>query len=178
MRGAVSLAAALALPLTLDNGTVFADRDLVIFLTVATILATLVVQGLTLPLLVRWLGVDGERPWSPDEAIARLAAAQAALDRLDEIESSEAARGLVSEDAVERLRELYRARFERCMAAISGEDGSTNSGQGPRGRPQARAAEADRGRACRSARLNVIPDSCEPTSSPGSSASSTSTKRG
>ena len=131
MRGAVSLAAALALPLTLDNGDVFADRDLLIFLTVATIIATLVFQGLTLPLLVRWLGVDAERVWSPDEAIARLAAAQAALDRLDEIEASDAAKGLVSDEAVERLRDLYRARFERCMAAISGEDGETIRGKDP-----------------------------------------------
>ncbi|CAN5498738.1 Na+/H+ antiporter [soil metagenome] len=131
MRGAVSLAAALALPLTLDDGSAFANRDLIICLTVATIIATLVVQGLTLPMLVRKLGVTGERPWSPDEAIARLAAAQAALDRLDEIESHDAAKGLVPEEAVERLRELYRARFERCMAAISGDDGTTTRAKDP-----------------------------------------------
>ncbi len=122
MRGAVSLAAALALPLTLDGGVPFAERELIIFLTVATILATLVLQGLTLPMLIRRLGVSGERPWAPDEAIARLHAAQAALDRLDELETHEVAAGHLSEEMVERLRELYRARFERCMSAISGDD--------------------------------------------------------
>ena len=49
MRGAVSLAAALAIPTTTDAGGAFPDRDLIIFLTYAVILATLVLQGLTLP---------------------------------------------------------------------------------------------------------------------------------
>ncbi len=58
MRGVVSLAAALALPLTLDNGTRFPDRSLIQFLTFWVIFATLVGQGLTLPLVIRWLGVS------------------------------------------------------------------------------------------------------------------------
>jgi CPA1 family monovalent cation:H+ antiporter len=121
MRGAVSMAAALALPFTLDSGETFGDRDLIIYLTVATILATLVLQGLTLPSLVRRLGLAEVRAWVPDEAIARLAAAQAALDRLDELEASS---DVVPEAAVERLRETYRARFARCVAALQGETGS------------------------------------------------------
>jgi CPA1 family monovalent cation:H+ antiporter len=118
MRGAVSLAAALALPLELDSGAAFADRGLIIYLTVAVILLTLVVQGLTLPALIRRLGQDVERPWAPEEAIARLAAAQAALDRLEEIETE---RYGVPPDVIDRLRELYRARFERSVAALTGE---------------------------------------------------------
>jgi Na+/H+ antiporter len=118
MRGAVSLAAALALPLELDSGAAFADRGLIIYLTVAVILLTLVVQGLTLPALIRRLGQDVERPWAPEEAIARLAAAQAALDRLEEIETE---RYGVPPDVTDRLRELYRARFERSVAALTGE---------------------------------------------------------
>jgi Na+/H+ antiporter len=121
MRGAVSLAAALALPLELDSGASFAARDLIIYLTVAVILATLVGQGLTLPALVRRLGLGAEQPWAPDEAVARLAAAQAALDRLDELEASG---DPVPDAALDRLRELYRARFARCIAALSGEGGS------------------------------------------------------
>jgi monovalent cation/hydrogen antiporter len=117
MRGAVSLAAALALPLTLDSGAAFADRDLIIYLTVAVIVVTLVGQGLTLPLMVRALGLSNTRAWSPDEAIARLEAAQAALDRIDEIEAE---RDGLPEEALERLRELYRARFARCVAVIQG----------------------------------------------------------
>jgi Na+/H+ antiporter len=127
MRGAVSLAAALALPLTLDSGQPFGQRDLIIFLTVAVILVTLVVQGLTLPALVSALGLGGVRPFAPDEAIARLAAAQAALDRLDELESGGDA---VSEIAIERLRELYRARFARCVTSLSG-DGKVVPSESP-----------------------------------------------
>ena len=122
MRGAVSMAAALALPLTIDSGEAFAERDLIIYLTVATILATLVLQGLTLPPLVRRLGLAATRAWEPDEAIARLAAAQAALDRLEELEAGS---DVLPEAAVERMRETYRARFARCVAALQGEGGSS-----------------------------------------------------
>jgi monovalent cation/hydrogen antiporter len=120
MRGAVSLAAALALPFSLDSGAAFGSRDLIIYLTVAVILVTLVGQGLTLPSVVRWLGLGAHHAWAPDEAVARLAAAQAALDRLDEIEATETG---LPETAVQRLREVYQARFARCVAALSGEGG-------------------------------------------------------
>jgi Na+/H+ antiporter len=113
MRGAISLAAALAL--TED----IADRELLIFVTVGVIAVTLVGQGLTLGPLMRRLGIESEREWSPDEAIARLEAAQAALDRLDELEREER----ISEERLRRMRELYRARFRRCMAVIGGGDG-------------------------------------------------------
>lgn len=120
MRGAVSLAAALALPLTLDSGAPFADRDLIIYLTVAVILTTLVAQGLSLPWVVRVLGLGSTRAWAPDEAIVRLEASQAALDRLDELEVE---REGLPEESLERLRELYRARFARCVAVLEGGDG-------------------------------------------------------
>jgi CPA1 family monovalent cation:H+ antiporter len=83
MRGAVSLAAALALPLA---PTPFPQRDLVIFLTFCVIVATLVGQGLTLPFVVRTLG--GLEMTGPDaeEGRARLAATGAALHRLTELE--------------------------------------------------------------------------------------------
>ena len=85
MRGVVSLAAALALPLTLADGvTPFPERDLLIFLTFAVILATLVGQGLTLPFFIRALGVvaDGD---DHEEAHARMAAAEAAVQRIEEL---------------------------------------------------------------------------------------------
>jgi Na+/H+ antiporter len=118
MRGAVSLAAALALPFTLDSGAAFDSRDLIIYLTVAVIFVTLVGQGLTLPALVRRLGLSATGSWAPDEAVARLAAAQAALDRLDELESGDTP---VPENAVDRLREVYQARFARCVSALQGD---------------------------------------------------------
>jgi CPA1 family monovalent cation:H+ antiporter len=120
MRGAVSLAAALSLPFTLDSGAPFGSRDLIIYLTVAVIFVTLVGQGLTLPAVVRWLGLGAHEAWAPDEAVARLAAAQAALDRLEEIEATDSG---IPDTAVQRLREIYQARFARCVAALSGEGG-------------------------------------------------------
>jgi Na+/H+ antiporter len=120
MRGAVSLAAALSIPFTLNSGAPLESRDLIIYLTVAVIFVTLVGQGLTLPFVVRRLGLGKHEAWSPDEAVARLAAAQAALDRLEEIEAMEPG---VPENVIDRLREIYQARFARCVAALSGEDG-------------------------------------------------------
>jgi CPA1 family monovalent cation:H+ antiporter len=57
MRGIVSLAAALALPQTLEDGSAFPERDLIIFLTFVVIAVTLVLQGLTLTPLIRMLKV-------------------------------------------------------------------------------------------------------------------------
>jgi CPA1 family monovalent cation:H+ antiporter len=57
MRGVVSLAAALSIPVHLSNGTPFPQRNLIIFISFVVILLTLVVQGLTLPLLARWLNI-------------------------------------------------------------------------------------------------------------------------
>jgi Na+/H+ antiporter len=122
MRGAVSLAAVLSIPATVDGGGAFPRRDLIIVVTVAVILATLVGQGLTLAPLMRLLGVKGERGWSIEEATARLEAAQSALDRLDELEDEGA-----SEEMVRRLRDLYRARFRRCVMALGGEPDSMDA---------------------------------------------------
>jgi Na+/H+ antiporter len=85
MRGVVSLAAALALPLNVESGAPFPERDLVIFLTFSVILATLVGQGLTLPLLIRWLGVGDDGSAAHEELHAREAAVLAAMSRLDEL---------------------------------------------------------------------------------------------
>jgi CPA1 family monovalent cation:H+ antiporter len=112
MRGAISLAAALSIPLSVDG------RPQILFLTFVVLLVTLVGQGLTLPALLRILRVEGARLWSPDEAIARLEAAQAPLDRLDELEEEG-----VPEETLRRLRDLYRARFRACQAAIGGRGG-------------------------------------------------------
>jgi Na+/H+ antiporter len=106
MRGAVSLAAALALPLD------FPMRNLILFLTFAVILATLVLQGLTLPTLIRRLGIQGDDTEEREELRARLAAAHAALDRLDELGGEDWTR----DDTVERLRGLYDFRRRRLKA--------------------------------------------------------------
>jgi Na+/H+ antiporter len=112
MRGAVSLAAALAVPLSVSG------RPQIIFLTFALILVTLVGQGLSLPFIVRALGLEEPRRWSDEEAVARMEAAQSALDRIDEMEAEERA----DEAQLKRLRDLYRARFRMCQAVLGGED--------------------------------------------------------
>ena len=83
MRGVVSLAAALAVPLTTASGGPFPGRDLLLFLTFAVILVTLVGQGLTLPFLIRRLRVGDDGLVEHEEIHAREAAVSAALDRLD-----------------------------------------------------------------------------------------------
>lgn len=114
MRGAISLAAALSIPLDVPA------REEIIVLTFFVIAVTLVGQGLTLGPLIRALDLREARIWSPDEALARLEAAQSALDRLDELEAEH--EGPELPEAVKRLRELYRARFRMCQAALTGEE--------------------------------------------------------
>ena len=121
MRGAVSLAAALALPLETDSGAAFPGRDLILFLTFCVILVTLVGQGLTLPLLIRWLGLEDDGIEEREDAKARIHAAEAALVRLEELAGEE----WVREDTAERVRGAYRFRANRFRARIDDDgDGS------------------------------------------------------
>jgi CPA1 family monovalent cation:H+ antiporter len=106
MRGAVSLAAALALPEVTAQGAAFPERALVIYLTFGVILATLVVQGLSLPLLIRGLGLHDDGACARQETQARLTAAQAALARLDEL----ALQDEVSQESARHLRKHYEAQ--------------------------------------------------------------------
>jgi CPA1 family monovalent cation:H+ antiporter len=121
MRGAVSLAAALALPLTVDAGGPFPDRDLIVFLTFGVILGTLVLEGLTLPMLVRGLGLEDDGRADKEEAKARIHAAEAALGRLDELLVEE----WVREDSAERLRGLFNFRRERFRSRFDPDGDST-----------------------------------------------------
>jgi CPA1 family monovalent cation:H+ antiporter len=109
MRGVVSLAAALALPLTLANGSPFPGRDLILFLTFIVILATLVVQGLSLPAIIRWLGIEDDGAAAKEEREARLKANQAALARIGEIARAQARNG----EALQRLRVEYEDRLRQ-----------------------------------------------------------------
>jgi CPA1 family monovalent cation:H+ antiporter len=112
MRGAVSLAAALALPLTTDAGAAFPKRDLIIFITFAVIFATLVVQGLSLPLLIRRLGIAEEAGEDREELKARLVATKAALEQIDSLAGEEWTR----DDTLDRMRRLYEYRQRRFAA--------------------------------------------------------------
>ncbi len=109
MRGAVSLAAALALPLETDAGAPLPERDLILFITFALIFVTVVGQGLT-SRADPPAGVveDGPRKRRRSSR-ARLFASRAALDRLDQLEGEE----WTNNDSVERARGIYRFRQRR-----------------------------------------------------------------
>src|SRR4028119_2143737 len=110
MRGAVSLAAALAVPLITDTGDAFPGRDLILFLTFSAILATLVLQGLTLGPLIGRLRLEGdEEADTIAELKARLEGAHAALKRLEQLRKEE----LVTPSAEERMREYNEGRSGR-----------------------------------------------------------------
>jgi len=87
MRGVVSLAAALSLPYTLSNGEPFAQRNLILFLTFSIILVTLVAQGLTLPPIIRALGLTGSHEEEHEELTARRILLRSALVSLEEQQS-------------------------------------------------------------------------------------------
>jgi CPA1 family monovalent cation:H+ antiporter len=106
MRGAVSLAAALALTSDVPH------RDLIVFLTFAVIFTTLVLQGLTLPWVISVLGVHDDGVEEHEELKGRLMAAKAALARIDELEGEEWTR----DDTIERMRGMYRYRKRRFAA--------------------------------------------------------------
>jgi len=90
MRGAVSLAVALALPFTTDAGGGFPKRNLIVFLTFAVIFFTLVGQGLSLPALIRRLGLSDGGADAEEEMIrARLVATKAAIAQIDALAGEE-----------------------------------------------------------------------------------------
>ena len=118
MRGAVSLAAALALPLTTDAGGRFPERPLILFVVFCVILGTLVLQGLTLPSLIRMLNVEpDDGDILEQEARARLQAAEAALERIDGLEREDWTLG----ESIDRLRGIYRYRRKRFAARFDDE---------------------------------------------------------
>lgn len=87
MRGVVSLAAALALPTVLVDGSPFPHRDMILCLTFAVIFVTLVLQGLTLPPLIRFLGLAGAAGPDCEELEARRIVTQAAVSHLEDAKS-------------------------------------------------------------------------------------------
>jgi len=116
MRGIVSLAAALALPLTTAHGDPFPSRNLIIVITFEVILATLVVQGLTLSPLIRRLRLGNDPTLELEEAHARQEAGRAALAHLDDLaQAPDAPRA-----DIERMRTLYTQRVQRASSIDPG----------------------------------------------------------
>jgi|MudIll2142460700_1097286.scaffolds.fasta_scaffold01333_2 CPA1 family monovalent cation:H+ antiporter len=121
MRGVVSLAAALALPLSTATGAPFPGRDLIVFTTFAVILATLVLQGLTLGPFIKWLALGRDRTAVDEERHARKLLAEAGLSRVDTI-AEEHVLGAhqfhgVRQEFVDRLRALVKADPEEPLPA-------------------------------------------------------------
>ena len=133
MRGIVSLAAALALPNGSDGRPPFPHRDLILFITFGVILATLVVQGLTLPAVIRWLRMPEDEEADGEETTARYLGALAAVERLDQL----AAAGGAAAPALVRLRAAYDERIQyysrrlgQAPGAARGEGGGEQAGDG------------------------------------------------
>ena len=114
--------AALAIPLTTDAGEPFPDRALIVFLAFTVIFTTLVLQGLTLPLVIRALRLEDESAVEAEqEANARIQAAEAALARLEELADED----WVRDSTAERLRGTYGFRQQRFASRLDPEaDGS------------------------------------------------------
>ena len=124
VRGIVSLAAALAIPFTTENGQPFPQRNLILFVTFSVILVTLVGQGLLLPSVVRWLGLAraGRREHHADRAEefkARRQAIETAIERLDQL----AAERELPEDIVRPLRARQHERLKHVKHRSDGDDG-------------------------------------------------------
>jgi Na+/H+ antiporter len=122
MRGVISLAAAIALPHTLSDGSPFPQRNLIIFLAFSVILVTLVFQGLTLPVLVRFLGMAGARGPNLEEEEARRTMLEAALAYL------ETARAQDEDQFVDLYEDITGHYQQRLSALASAED---NNGASP-----------------------------------------------
>jgi monovalent cation/hydrogen antiporter len=116
VRGIVSLAAALAIPLAMASGAAFPDRDLILFLTFCVILVTLVGQGLLFPLLIRALGLENagriERHADElEEYAARQRGVEAALVHLETLAEARA----LAPEFVAPLRARHRERLDRVV---------------------------------------------------------------
>ncbi len=107
MRGLISLAAALALPETVNGGTPFPARALIMFLSFAVILATLVIQGLSLGALIRLVKLKDDNGAEAEESLARAEAANAAIGVIDRLAETPA----LPRDVLDRVRLIYINRL-------------------------------------------------------------------
>jgi len=125
MRGVVALAAAISLPQVLNDGRVFPRRNEIVFLTFCVIFVTLVLQGLTLPPLIRRLGLAGQPGKNPEEHHARHAMVQAAVAYLEH----------AREDDRPEFRPVYDEliRFERHRLNMIDGNVSEDTGYRPEG---------------------------------------------
>lgn len=126
MRGVLALAAALSIPTHLADGAVFPERNIIIFLTFCAIFSTLVLQGLSMPVLIRKLGMAGHGMSHDEELRARREMINAALCRVQELrrESRNA-----SPESLDQLEGYYRRRLARLDYYASDEPGRGSEDQ-------------------------------------------------
>jgi CPA1 family monovalent cation:H+ antiporter len=143
MRGVVSLAAAAAVPPTTEVGTPFPGRDVIVYLAFLITVGTLLLQGWTLPAVIRALAVRGRDDYLDTlaEAQAQNAAARAAAARLDELDDGNP----LARTAVAKLRLSLEARANAAWERLGGdaEDGTTPSALYRRLRRELLAAERE-----------------------------------
>ena len=108
MRGVLALAAAMSLPERLNTGQPFPHRNLIIFLTFCVIFATLVLQGLSLPALIRHLGLAGAQSSEEEEELARREMISAAIAKLDQLREES---GSKENETLDQLELIYRRRM-------------------------------------------------------------------
>ncbi len=113
MRGVVSLAAALAIPLTTASGQPFPGRELIAFLTFSVIFATLVIQGMTMAPLARWLKVKADDTPAREERLARQKTMHAALAEIDKL----AGEGFAAAGILDSVRLQIARQMEEIEAA-------------------------------------------------------------
>jgi len=118
-RGAVSLAAALAVPATIGSGTPFPHRDFIVFVTTGVIIVTLVVQGLVLPAVVRWAQLPEDESVGHELRLAETNATRAALDELPEL----VRRLGVDQEIAERVRNEFEEHLQLLEAEDESRDG-------------------------------------------------------
>ncbi len=119
LRGVVSLAAALALPLETVRGLPFPYRNLLLFLSFAAILGTLLLQGLTLRGIVRWLKIPEDRSSQEEELEARIHTTEVVLAQALEMQE----RGECTGAALDRIRAYYEDRLTELRARLERERG-------------------------------------------------------
>lgn len=114
MRGVVSLAAALALPLTVNGSAPFPNRNLIIFITVCVIFSTLVLQGLTLRPLIHWMHIKPDEMERHAEEKARLQLASSIIEFIEENYSLS-----LSEEVLARIKTKYEIRIQRMRKDVA-----------------------------------------------------------
>jgi len=122
-RGAVSIAAALGVPLLLDDGTAFPVREQIIFTTAVVVVLTVVVQGLLLPGVLRWAHLPADTGVEEERRLAQITAIEEALGVLD----ATAERMDTDPDVADRLRRDY----EQHLALLLAEDGDGEGEEDP-----------------------------------------------